>query len=312
LEAILDGSLGTKKLSKLRAKAATHELLAELRDALNEKRTPDAGLAAELLRLGANPRALEWGDNDEEEDPWSLRNIGDDGSLRTSLELLALNRHAEPTMIEHAVSRVVALNADPNRGSSREGPLVLAIRSQNIAAARALLSKGAEITRQAFVEFQRICHTGLRHEFEDVLRESFQKNEHATLQDARLWAAVQCGYQSDVSKFLEEGAQVDVQVLLALRRCRKSDVREALGEVLTFHLGTQRFRQLRAEAATLELVLELREAFRNKRDPDTDLVKELLQLGADPYTKGSRVDDSGIGTSDMDFEEENDSESDTS
>jgi len=297
-EELLCRRLGEKQFAKKRSEAATKELLAELRKSLAERRTPDVALAAELLRLGADPSTREGSvdGSDEEDDPWASRESGDDGSLRSALELLALNPHADPAAMAAAVTEVIRLRADPNHGRYGEKPLVLAVRKRNVAAVQALLRGGAELTRQAMVALRRVCGTELRHRLEDCFKEHWRKNKSMSLQDVGLWAAVQSGFKEVACKAIEDGADVGIAVVTALRRCRDADARGVIEASLRQQHGGRWFEGIRAKAATSELIQELREALADRRDPGEALVAELLALGADPRARPRELDDSDVDT----------------
>jgi len=303
-EELLRARLGEGLLKRRWAQTATHELLAELRQALAEKRTPDMALAATLLRLGANPRSHPHHDDDssdDDDDPWLPRDIRDYGSLRT-LDLLALNRYSDTEAVTMSIQKAIELRADPNRGRPSERPIVLAVRSRHVAAVRALLNSGAELNKHALIALRQVCLGTLRHELEDMFKEHFleHQNESMTLQRVGLWAAVQCGFQHVATAAVGDSAVIDVGMLTALRRCRNTEAKTALDALFRMRLGEPLFRQVRAEAATNELILELREALRDKRDPDMALVQELLSLGANPQMRGSDFDDSDGGSHDSD------------
>lgn len=273
-------------------------------------------LAAELLCLGADPGARErdpHGSDNEDDDPWTSRLYSDDGSLRTTLELLALNHYAEPEAVSSAVARAVALKADPNHGRFGEKPLLLAVRSQHVAAAKALLQGGAQITRQVLVALRSVSCERKRHDLEDsFLKQRCQTGGvNLTLQDVGLWAAVQCGFKGVAVKAIEDGAQVDTGVFVALRRCRLEDSRRTVEIALRNRMGPAEFEDLRAEAATCELAVELREALLNQRDPDATLVDKLLALGANPHQRGVDLDDLDMDVSD-DSDDEQSGNSDRS
>merc|ERR1712129_201379 len=132
-----------------------------------------------------------------------------------------------------------------------------------------------------------------------------------TLQDVGLWAAVQCGFKGVAAKAIEDGAQVDSSVFMALRCCRLEDCRRSLEAALRNRLGPAEFEDLRAKASSCELALELREALLNQRDPDGTLVDELLALGANPHQRGVDLDDLDVDDSD-DSDDEQSSASNTS
>jgi len=311
-ESLICASIGSKRFLKKRSKSAARELLAELRSALSERRSPDVGLAAQLLQLGADPCARECDEDGDEEDPWVDRDDHIDGSLRTSLELIALNRHAEAFTTTKAVDELIALRADPNHSASfGEQPLAIALRCCNVPAARALLAHGAEMTPQVLLSLRRVQQASVRKELEDLLRPQFQQKRAMTLQDVGLWAAVQCGFKDVVRQTLERGTNVhvDTHVFVALRRCRLAAPRQDIEAALRKHLGELHFGKLRAEAASAELSTELREAIRDGRDPDEALVEELLQLGANPCVHGVSLDEEGSDGMGIFDEEADDSDS---
>eukprot|EP00811_Abedinium_folium_P023962 NODE_3364_length_2048_cov_4.688183.p2 GENE.NODE_3364_length_2048_cov_4.688183~~NODE_3364_length_2048_cov_4.688183.p2 ORF type:complete len:253 (-),score=99.29 NODE_3364_length_2048_cov_4.688183:264-1022(-) len=156
---------------------------------------------------------------------------------------------------------VVEMRADPNCGHQAQRPLVLAVRARHMAAARALLKVGAKLTRHVLIAQRRVAQTSVRNEFEDMFMDYFlSKGSYViTLEEVGLWAAVQCRYGKP---------------------------KRALEVLFSRHLTDLGFRLARHAAATKELILELQEALKERRDPDCALVKELLSLGANPMVRG--------------------------
>mmetsp|Transcript_57011 Transcript_57011/g.158755 ORF Transcript_57011/g.158755 Transcript_57011/m.158755 type:complete len:471 (+) Transcript_57011:1-1413(+) len=281
-EQILRSGLGERQFRRRVSSAATTELIAEFRAALKGRRPPDVALAMELLELGARIQTRDSSaDISDGEDPW----LRDELHNCTPLELLVRNRYADPGTIGAAITRAVELKADPNRGPCGS-PVLLAVRARHATAVRALLSCGAQLSHQAVEAVRRVSDRRQREELEDVLMEHFVKQENCglTLQDVGLWAAVQCGFSKVVSKAITDGASVDAHVFTALRRCRKEDARKTMAGDLAKHLGN-RFKTIQAEAASAELVQELCDALRERREPDEEIVAKVLALGADPQAR---------------------------
>ncbi|CAK0907074.1 unnamed protein product [Prorocentrum cordatum] len=288
-EGLLEKCISGKQIKRRLARAATNELLLELRRALNEKRDPDMQLAEQLMRAGANPRLHEAEEDSSEGelDPW-LSHGGDDGPPRSSLQLIALNKHAQPAVIERAVAAAIEMRADPNAHHQGERPLGLAVAARNIAAARALLRGGAELTKQAVIPLRRVCNLEQRKAFEELLMSHWKQT--LTLQEVGLWAAVQCGFQAVAAKTIaDHSVAIDFHVFIALRRCRAPTARSMIEDALRKNLGNA-YDHMRAEAAGYELNMHLREAMEEDMDPDEELVAELLEMGADPHARGVEPD----------------------
>jgi len=250
------------------------------------------------MRAGANPRLQEAEEDSEGElDPW-LSHGSDDGPPRSTLQLLALNKHAQPAVIERAVAAAIEMRADPNSHHQGERPLALAIGARNVAAARALLLQGgAELTKQAVIPLRRVCTIEQRKALEELLLAHWKQT--LTLQDVGLWAAVQCGFQAVAAKSIaDNSATIDFHVFIALRRCRAPTAKSMIETALRKNLGNA-YDHMRAEAAGFELNLHLREALEEDMDPDEELVAELLELGADPHARGVELESDLGSLSDM-------------
>merc|ERR1712050_475716 len=98
----------------------------------------------------------------------------------------------------------VDFRADPNHSHFSDKPLSLAVRARNVAAAKALLEKGAELTRPALDGLRRISSPLLLFEFENMFMAKFEKNKSLTLEDIGLWAAVQCGFTGVATKVIKD------------------------------------------------------------------------------------------------------------
>ncbi|CAE8733408.1 unnamed protein product [Polarella glacialis] len=306
-EELLECKLGKSVFLRQRYRAATQELLWELRRALAERRSPDLAFAAQLLRSGANPRAREVTSNQFDDDesggedgPWGplgARYQSEDGLPRTTLELLALNRFAPPDCVITAIAKAVECKADPNRGPY-EKPLTLAVRARHVTAIKALLEAGAQLDRQALSGLQTVSNTEMRHEIEDQFMDIFQRGASSlTMKDVGLWAAVQCGFTTVATREIKDatGQPIDVKVLMALRRCRDDTCKQAVLEALHSRFGRHLLDHLQAEAATAELLMELKEALMDERDPDKELVLDLLALGADTQAR-AELEESDVET----------------
>eukprot|EP00931_Biecheleriopsis_adriatica_P102702 TRINITY_DN77640_c0_g1_i1.p1 TRINITY_DN77640_c0_g1~~TRINITY_DN77640_c0_g1_i1.p1 ORF type:complete len:1431 (+),score=314.82 TRINITY_DN77640_c0_g1_i1:83-4375(+) len=298
-ELLMTSKLGSSALKRRCLRAATRELLGELRRALCERRSPNLALAAQLLHDGANPRAREVDDDgsDGEEPSWvPFHHPAHDGLPRTTLELLAMNRHARPEDIKLAIAKAVEWKADPSRGTSEyhlSRPLTLAVRARHAAAVTALLEAGAPIDRQALASLRHVSDAKLRHEMEDQFMERFRAGQNRGpmgLKDVPLWVTVQCGFVKGAAAEIKD-SNADVAVLMGLRRCRDQACQQELRTLLIEQEGESLFEYLQAQAATLEMVLELREALADEREPNEVLIKELLSLGANPQARTPNLDD---------------------
>lgn len=307
--AVFQNIINTAKLTRLahtynsvvkRSKrAATRELLWELRRALCERRTPDMALAARLLDSGATMHPREASDENSSDDeemgrPGGPRFSTDyDEAPRNCLDLLALNRFADPKQLEFAIKKAVEFNADPNHAGF-EKPLTLAVRGRNITAVNALLLHGATVDRQALAALRQISDIQLRHEIEDKFLAAVNRGECSAqlkvIKDVSLWILVQSGNVKAAKKRLKDGDTADAGVLLALRRCRDANEKEELRWIMVEKFGERSVASSEAQAATYELVTELREALLDKRDPDEALVEELVLLGANTQARDVDLD----------------------
>eukprot|EP00927_Polykrikos_kofoidii_P021990 TRINITY_DN20659_c0_g1_i2.p1 TRINITY_DN20659_c0_g1~~TRINITY_DN20659_c0_g1_i2.p1 ORF type:complete len:1253 (-),score=232.30 TRINITY_DN20659_c0_g1_i2:197-3955(-) len=304
LRDLLREKLGEEKFKARQSRAATRELLVELRDALHKRRPPDSALAVELMRLGADMREGEDDESAGEEDPWDTKSYKS-GKI---IELLVLNKHADTSTVSAAVRRAKAVKSSENM----ESYIADAVRARHPAAARALLENGVQLTRAAIMNLRKISDADIRHEFEDIFTEYLAKLENTSdFLEVGLWALVQCGYARAVTKAIDEGDQaMDAHVLIALRRCRKKDAQEAMEKAIRSDMGKRGFSDLRAVAATAELLFELREAVRQHRVPSEELVVELLGLGADPEAHDAGLEDSDSDSDDTSATEDEDGEDD--
>eukprot|EP00439_Symbiodinium_sp_Y106_P072706 s1349_g13.t1 len=287
------------KLQKRSSRAATRLLLWELRRAFCERRTPDLALAAHLLESGARTRPREEDTSDEDEEPeghpGGARYATDyDDAPRNSLDLLALNRFADPQKLQVAIKKACEYKADPKQYSSYERPLALAVRSRNVAAVHALLDVGAPVDRQALSALQLISDRGCRQVIEDrFLTVVSSGNCSLCMKDVALWVLVQSGNVKALRRRLkseQSDVTLDATVMMGLRRCRKSLCTQELRELLVERFGASSVSSSEAQAATAELVIELREALIDQRGPDEETVSELVNLGANVQAKNVDLD----------------------
>mmetsp|Transcript_27145 Transcript_27145/g.49872 ORF Transcript_27145/g.49872 Transcript_27145/m.49872 type:complete len:289 (+) Transcript_27145:153-1019(+) len=259
-----------------------------------------------LLRNGAEATAgREW---THYEDPW---NQNSNGPHRGALELLVSNPAGPEKEREEAVLELCRMRANPNGRTTpayQSGcakPLQLAVRARNIPAVRALLESNASLTTKVLEDFRRVSHAPDRHQLEEIFFTHVQNNHDALKlqEDTGVWAAVQSGCKGVAQKAIEDGAQIDVHVLIALRRCQQAETRDALEKIITSSMpSASEFEALRKQAATKELFQEFSEAVAHHREADEALVRELLDLGADPQVKGVDVSDSDIDENEYDDE----------
>jgi len=291
------------KMQKRSNRAATRVLLWELRRAFCERRTPDLELAAHLLDSGAKTRPREEDSSDDEEDHGSRlggpRYTTDfDDSPRNSLDFLAMNRFADPQKLEIAIKKAVEYNADPTQYCSYERPLAVAVRSRNVAAVKALMALGAPVDRQALNALQLISDKECRQEIEDRFLAAVNSGDtnlcvNLCIKDMALWVLVQSGYVKATRRRIQldhAEVNVDASTLVGLRRCRSKPCRQELRSLLVSHLGELSIKSYEQQAATAELVLELREAMVDQRDPDEETVSELVALGANVQARGVDLD----------------------
>ncbi|CAE7230491.1 unnamed protein product [Symbiodinium natans] len=311
------------KLQKRSGRAATRVLLWELRRAFCERRTPDLALAAHLLESGARTRPREEEDmnSDDDEDPaghpgGSRYATEYDDAPRNSLDLLALNRFAEPQKLELAIKKAVEFKADPKQNSSYERPLTLAVRCRNVAAVHALLNAGAPVDRQALAALQTVSDRRCRQDMEDrFLSAVTSGGSNLCLKDVAFWVLVQSGNIKAVRKRLKSESSdnaVDAHVMMGLRRCRKKSCTQELHELLVEQWGGPSVSACEVQAATAELMLELREALIDQRGPDEETVSELVALGANVHVRGVDLDidleDEEETDDAMDHDSDNDSD----
>eukprot|EP00913_Durusdinium_trenchii_P029268 g27435.t1 len=286
-------------------RAASQELLWELRRALCEKRTPDMALAARLLESGATMRPREGSEESSDDEEETIAGLGGGRTLcyerritgrpggprfstdfdempRNGLDLLALNRFADPKQLDFAINKAVEYQADVNQ-SGYEKPLTLAVRGRNLAAVNALLHLGATVDKQALSALRTISDRPVREEMEDKFLAAVNRGECSPqlkqLKETRLWILVQSGNVKAAKKRLHEpgGVPVDAGVLLALRRCRDANTKEdgsrsewELRRLLVEKVGERSVTVAESQAATYELVTEMREAFLDERDPQEE------------------------------------------
>mmetsp|Transcript_32207 Transcript_32207/g.73652 ORF Transcript_32207/g.73652 Transcript_32207/m.73652 type:complete len:1313 (+) Transcript_32207:87-4025(+) len=315
LNQLIQENLSSAK--KYRTKAANIELLLELRSAWQGRRPPEKQKAMMLLKNGAEATAgREWS---QYEDPWNQNSTG---FQRGALELLVSNTAGPEKEREDAVLELCRMRANPN-GRTSSGypsglcakPLQLAVRARNIPAVRALLESNANLTTKVLEDFRRVSHAPDRHQLEEIFFTYVQNNHDALKlqEDTGVWAAVQSGCKGVAQKAIEDGADIDVHVLIALRRCQQVETREALERVIISSMPTAlEFESLRKQAATKELFQEFSEAVAHRRDADEALVQELLELGADPQVRGVDLSDSDIDEDEQEYDDEYGSEDDHS
>ncbi|CAJ1418560.1 unnamed protein product [Effrenium voratum] len=276
-------------------------------------------MVARLLESGAQMRQRENLPEDMDDDAevsfrFNVRFLQSSSDVettpRSALDLLALNRFATPSSLSLAIKKAVEFKADPNHGV--EKPLSLAVRARNTTAVRALLDAGASVDRQALSGLQLISEARCRREIEDRFLAAVTSGEcPMKLKDASLWLLIQSGNVKAVKQRQRDmDEHVEAVCMVALRRCRDPAAKEELRRLLVERAGEAIVASAQAQAATLELVMELRESLLDEREPDQGLVQELVALGANTQARGLDLDNYDEGMESDDDETEEDSESD--
>eukprot|EP00928_Gymnodinium_smaydae_P031276 TRINITY_DN22_c0_g3_i1.p1 TRINITY_DN22_c0_g3~~TRINITY_DN22_c0_g3_i1.p1 ORF type:complete len:1433 (-),score=369.84 TRINITY_DN22_c0_g3_i1:79-4377(-) len=296
LDSLLRGALGSVEFGRMQASAATWRLVQELREAYDDQRSVVLELVLEALTAGADPNAHEdAGDFDDGVRDYAV----------PAFHLLVTNLYTPLDSMCETVSKMVEAKADLS-SSSGDTPLVAAMQNHCVAGVEALCRHGAKVTPQVFEEMKNISSTRNRQRIEDLL-------QPLVLADASLrcplWIWVQAGSATAVEALLRNSAheeEVTEETLVALQRCRGSEAaRQQISARICQHVGVTEFQRLGAMAAARRLLMELREAYGEKRDFDRELVREALAQGANPNAREETMDDA---EDDLDDEEEDEEE----
>jgi len=189
-------------------------------------------------------------------------------------------------------------------------PLVSAVQHRCVPGVEALSLHGVKVTPDVIEELKSVSGTKTRQQIEDILQPLIDRDK--TLR-CPLWLWVQVGSVLAVEALLRNSAhdeEVDADSLVALQRCRGSEeAKLQITERLREHVGEEEFKRLEAVAATRRLLLELREAHGEERDPDLDIVHDALAHGANPNAR-EEEEDEPLEEDDVEEEDQEDDEDD--
>ncbi|CAE7570876.1 rnf217 [Symbiodinium microadriaticum] len=275
IQELLQRKCGEEEFSRLQTEAATRRLLQELREAFDDQRDVDLIIVQNSLELHADPNAQE----EEAEDGPDFQ----EGSYSLSaLQLLVTNLHVASDTMQKAVAALVEAKAQVNADIGNDTPLLSALQSRCVNGVAALCQHGAKVSSDCLDELKTISSSKVRHALEDVLQPLIGKDKRLR---CPLWMWVQIGAVSAAEAIVRNAShdeEIDVDVLVALQRCRDHSAKEEITSLLQDHLGEEEFKRLEAAAATRRLLMELREAHTEEREPELDIVCEALAQGANP------------------------------
>jgi len=193
-----------------------------------------------------------------------------------------------------AVSALVEAKADVNFDDG-DTPLVSAVQHRCVPGVEALSLHRVKVTADVLEELKNVSGTQARQQLEDVLHPLIDRDKTVR---CPLWFWVQVGSVPAVEALLRNAAhdeEVDADALVALQRCRGSDeAKQQITERLCEHVGEEEFKRLEVVAATRRLLLELREAHGEERDPDLAVVHDALAHGANPNAREEEEDDEEV------------------
>ncbi|CAE7401998.1 rnf217 [Symbiodinium pilosum] len=276
IQELLQRKCGEEEFSRLQTEAATRRLLQELREAFDDQRDVDLAIVRSSLELNADPNAQE----EEAEDGPDFQ----EGSYSLSaLQLLVTNLHVSSDSMQTAVAALVESKAQVNADVGNDTPLLSALQSRCVPGVEALCQHGAKVSSDCLDELKTISSSKVRHALEDVLQPLIGKDKRLR---CPLWMWVQLGAVSAAEALVRNAShdeEIDVDVLVALQRCRGGHSQKAeITSLLQEHLGEEEFKRLEASGATRRLLMELREAHTEEREPELDIVCEALAQGANP------------------------------
>jgi len=275
IQDLLQHKCGEEEFSRLQTEAATRRLLQELREAFDDQRDVDLIIVQNSLELHADPNAQE----EEAEDGPDFQ----EGSYSLSaLQLLVTNLHVASDTMQKAVAALVEAKAQVNADIGNDTPLLSALQSRCVNGVAALCQHGAKVSSDCLDELKTISSSKVRHALEDVLQPLIGKDKRLR---CPLWMWVQIGAVSAAEAIVRNAShdeEIDADVLVALQRCRDHSAKEEITSLLQDHLGEEEFKRLEAAAATRRLLMELREAHTEEREPELDIVCEALAQGANP------------------------------
>ncbi|CAE7038468.1 rnf217 [Symbiodinium natans] len=276
IQELLQRKCGEEEFSRLQTEAATRRLLQELREAFDDQRDVDLAIVQNSLELHADPNAQE----EEAEDGPEFQ----EGSYSLSaLQLLVTNLHVAADTMQSAVAALVEAKAQVNADIGSDTPLLSALQSRCVPGVAALCQNGAKVSSDCLDELKTISSSKVRNALEDVLQPLIGKDKRLR---CPLWMWVQLGAVSAAEALVRNAShdeEIDIDVLVALQRCRGGHSEKAeMTSLLQEHLGEEEFKRLEAAGATRRLLMELREAHTEEREPELDTILEALAQGANP------------------------------
>jgi len=275
IEDLLKRKCGEEEFLRLETEAATRRLLQELREAFDDQRDVKLSTLQNSLDLGADANA-------QEEEAEEAAEFHEGSYSLSALQLLVTNLHVTQETMQEAVRCLVEAKADVNSELS-ETPLLSALQSRCVYGLRALSEHGARVSSDVLDELKTISSCKVRSALEDILQPLIVKDKRLR---CPLWIWVQLGAVQACEAMVRNAShdeEIDVDVLVALQRCRgPTEDKEEISNLLQDHLGDEEFKRLEAAAATRRLLLELREAHTEEREPELDLILEALAQGANP------------------------------
>eukprot|EP00929_Paragymnodinium_shiwhaense_P006803 TRINITY_DN110764_c0_g1_i1.p1 TRINITY_DN110764_c0_g1~~TRINITY_DN110764_c0_g1_i1.p1 ORF type:complete len:1400 (-),score=415.85 TRINITY_DN110764_c0_g1_i1:154-4353(-) len=295
--------LGDETFERHQGGAATRRLLAELREAYDDKREACVELIREALALKADPNA-------QEDDPEGHFNTWDEAAPLshaldwTPLQLVVTNTYMSSSAMREAVRALVDAKADVDLENT-DSPLMSALQHRSCDGVEALCEHDVKVTQEAFEEMKSISGMSARTRIEAALQPLIDRDK--TLR-CPLWIWVQAGASTYVEALLRNASHdedIDVDVIVALQRCRGGEaVQSQISAHLRDYVGDEdEFARLSSLAATRRLLQELREAQGEERDIDMTVLYDTLALKADPNAREESLDDDEDEDADMDDEE---------
>lgn len=200
----------------------------------------------------------------------------------TALQLVVTNVYAKQDSISSAVQMLLDAKADINSEiGGGDTPLLAALQSHCVFGVEALCQHSAKVSPMCLEELRTISATKAREGVEDALQPLILRDKSLR---CPLWLWVQTGNVIASEALLRNAAhdeEVNADVLLALQRCRISGALAELTKLLQDFCGEETFRRLEKQASTRRMLMELREAFHEEREPELDVICDALSKGAD-------------------------------
>jgi len=314
-EGLFKSRVGSETWSTWRQQSATALMLLEFRQAFNAERSPDVAMLRRLLAdFGADANGVP-DDLDDQLQEHAMAHGDESDSHRTSMMQLCTNTYCSPESISCIMALLMEFGADLEKlDEDDDASLCFAILNHNVAACEVLLSNGAQLQQSALQNLQSWVHPGHLRQLAPVLMARRCRDD---LDDNHSWLRIQFGLWEEgdtdtlgsLIAHKNEEAEADELVGAWLRGSLSScgGGQQFVEDVMCNVLGREGFTELKLAAANELLQSELEGALSGHWEVDVELVRLLLEMGANPNVLVTYNTDDD---EDDDDEEENDSDSD--